>query len=363
MSIIFGAACLAMAAFDQAWAVALLKAVVKSDAIKIGISLVLGAFFVKHVLSSLENVELEAKVSDLEQQLIPPISLTANERMRIEDSVAKARKEPPLSATLSDVIGLETVKQELEGLRRFIEAQRKRERVGLPKQKINLHLVFTGNPGTGKTMIAREIARLYRSYGLLSKGQLIETDRSGLIAEYVGQTAIKTREIVSSAIGGVLFIDEAYSLVDQGQWGFGKEAIDTLLKEIEDKRESFVVIAAGYGDEMEKFLDSNPGLRSRFGKTINFPDYSAEELLEIYELSAKKSGYVVSDSARDWLANWLITEAPIGKKGFGNGRFVRNVFEKTLVAQAHRIGEIGADGRDELQSIVVSDVEAAVARV
>lgn len=361
--IIIFAICLFMAGLQQEWAVKAVKLVTQSDSMKIGASLIIVSFLFKHLLSSVKVVELEAKVSDLEQKLVPPISLSSEEQSRINAAIEKAREESPSLAPLSDVIGMKAVKNELESLRRFIEAQKKRKSVGLPTQKISLHLVFTGNPGTGKTMIAREIANLYRSYGLISKGHLVETDRSGLVSEYVGQTALKTREIVSSAVGGVLFIDEAYSLLDSGGTGYGKEAIDTLLKEMEDKRESLVVIVAGYENEMDKFLNSNPGLRSRFGRTIHFPDYSADELLSIYELSAKKSGYIISDSARSWLANWLVSDAPIGKKGFGNGRFVRNLFEKSLVAQAHRIGEIGAESKDDLESIVASDVETAVGRI
>jgi SpoVK/Ycf46/Vps4 family AAA+-type ATPase len=211
-------------------------------------------------------------------------------------------------------------------------------------------------------MIAREIAKIYMSYGLLKKGHLVETDRAGLVGEYVGQTAIKTKEKIAEAMGGVLFIDEAYSLLD-GSGGYGKEAIDTLLKEMEDSRDEFVVIVAGYGKEMGEFINSNPGLQSRFSTVINFPDYSAEELMQIFELAAKKDGSIVADDARDWLAQWLNSSAPLGAKGFGNGRFVRNLFEKTVVAQSHRLAEINAVEKEVLQLIGISDIKVGASAI
>lgn len=352
------------AGWGTKWASAMLRDGVENRSAVLGASVALGVFGIRYIMQVLKSVELEAKVKSLEEAAIPPVTLTDGEKNAITESIQGAAKDATSVQPLSDVIGLESVKQEVQHLSHFIATQKKRKSVGLPTQRVNLHLVFTGNPGTGKTMIAREIAKIYKSYGVLEKGHLVETDRSGLVAEYLGQTAVKTKEIVQRAMGGVLFIDEAYALLDDsGNGGYGKEAIDTLLKEMEDKRDAFVVIVAGYVREMENFVNSNPGLRSRFSKTIAFPDYSSEELLQIFELTAKKSGYVISSDARNRLARWLVNDAPLGEKGFGNARFVRNLFEKTLIAQAQRVASPEVEGKEALQQITHSDIELGIASV
>ncbi|MDP2126627.1 MAG: AAA family ATPase [Pseudohongiella sp.] len=271
----------------------------------------------------------------------------------IESAKGTSKNQHPLA----HLVGLESVKKDIQQLSHFISTQEKRLVAGLPKQKISLHLVFTGNPGTGKTIMAREIAKIYRSYGLLEKGHLVETDRGDLVGEYVGHTAIKTKAKIKEALGGVLFIDEAYSLVDDK---FGAEAIDTLLKEMEDKRDSFAVIVAGYREEMESFINSNPGLKSRFSRTIDFPDYSAAELLEIFELLCAKAGYIVLDDTRNSLAAWLVNSAPLGEKGFGNGRYIRNLYERTIVAQAERVSTQNLEDKESLQTISAEDISSAV---
>lgn len=283
------------------------------------------------------------------------VQLTDDEKTAISQAIQNSTSKNSLVDPLTEMIGLNSVKEEIKKLRSFIEVQAKRQSIGLSKQKVNLHIVLTGNPGTGKTMVAREIAKIYKSYGLLSSGHLIETDRSGLVAEYVGHTAIKTKEIIAKAQGGVLFIDEAYALLDQEGGGFGKEAIDTLLKEMEDKRDSFVVIVAGYKTEMQSFVNSNPGLKSRFSRIIDFPDYSAEELLQIFELTVKKSNYRLSNEARNALAGYL-SSLEIGIKGFGNGRFIRNLFENSIIVHAERLAKSKIFDDESLKEINADDI-------
>ena len=227
---------------------------------------------------------------------------------------------------------------------------------------MSFHMVFTGNPGTGKTTIARLVAKIYRKLGFLSKGQLIETDRSGLVAGYVGQTAGKVTEVVGSALGGILFIDEAYALARKGMENdFGREAIDTLVKLMEDNRDDLVVIVAGYTDEMHDFLTSNPGLISRFNKYIDFPDYTDDELMAILAMNAKKQGYVVTDEAnavvREMLAGMTLGE----RMDFGNARGMRNTLEKLVQEQANRLAAETAEvTREMLETLTGADARTAL---
>ena len=215
-----------------------------------------------------------------------------------------------------------------------------------------------GNPGTGKTTVARCIARIYKCLGLLSKGQLIETDRSGLVAGYVGQTAIKTQEVIQTAIGGVLFIDEAYTLSNGGSSDFGQESIDTILKSMEDNRDDFVVIVAGYDDLMNDFIHSNPGLESRFNRYIHFEDYTAEQMLSIFVRLCNNNQYLLSDDATGKLKEYF-ENANIAQ--IGNGRGARNLFEKTVTQQAKRIESI-KDPNVDLQMISGEDIDGAIMR-
>ena len=232
-----------------------------------------------------------------------------------------------------------------------------RKEQGLPVSDISYHCVFTGNPGTGKTTVARIIANIYRELGVIRKGHLVETDRSGLVGEYIGQTAVKTNKIIDSAFDGVLFIDEAYSLVTGSSNDYGLEAISTLLKRMEDERNRLIVILAGYGQEMQTFIASNPGLQSRFNRYINFPDYNADELLAIYKRNLERHQYAIDLDAEMVIFNILKTAVNHQDKNFGNARFVRNLFEKTLENQAMRLASISSLTTKMLCTIKMEDVE------
>ena len=256
--------------------------------------------------------------------------------------------------TLNDLIGLTSVKEEITKLYNFIKIQQVRKDKGLRTPDISYHCVFTGNPGTGKTTVARIMAGIYKELGILKKGHLVETDRSGLVAEYVGQTAVKTNKIIDSALDGVLFIDEAYSLVQGAKEDFGQEAISTLLKRMEDDRNRLVVILAGYGSEMKAFIDSNPGLQSRFNRYIHFPDYDADELKQIFLLNAKKNQYSLDDEAMAELEKLLSSAIAHKDMNFGNARFVRNLFEKSIQNQAMRLSS-QPNITEEILSILKSE--------
>lgn len=270
-----------------------------------------------------------------------------------KENIDDLRKE------LDSYIGLSAVKDEVKNLINMATVYKLRLDNNLPTTDISLHMVFSGNPGTGKTMIARFMARVYHSLGLLSVGKLVEVDRSGLVAGYIGQTAIKTSKVLAEAKGSVLFIDEAYTLTSKSENDFGFEAVDTILKSMEDNRDDLVVIVAGYTDLMEDFINSNPGLRSRFNKYLNFEDYSADEMFAIFKLQCEKSFYILDSDAEAELKEYF--EAVCEEAGeFGNARGVRNTFEKILVEQANRIAELPTVLRDDLMKITLSDVKAAL---
>ena len=258
---------------------------------------------------------------------------------------------------LAGLIGLQTVKTEVSKLSNYVKMQQLRKQKGMMSVPVTYHCVFTGNPGTGKTTVARILAGIYRDLGVLRKGHLVETDRSGLVAEYVGQTAVKTNKLIDSALDGVLFIDEAYTLVQGGNGdSYGPEAVATLLKRMEDDRNRLVVILAGYSGPMKTFIESNPGLRSRFNRYIHFEDYSAEELLDIFKIIASKYDYLL-DSAAELKLSKLFDQAVAGKdEHFGNGRFVRNIFEKVMENQASRLASSIDITEDKLRTILSEDI-------
>lgn len=275
----------------------------------------------------------------------------------------KAAEQPPepieeLRKELEGYIGLSVIKKEVQSLINLVTVQKLRRQNDLPVEDLSLHMVFSGNPGTGKTMIARLMSRIYRSLGILSKGQLVEVDRGGLVAGYVGQTAIKTGEVIQKALGGVLFVDEAYALTDHGENDYGQEAVDTLLKAMEDHRDDLIVIVAGYTELMETFVHSNPGLESRFNRFMHFPDYTVEEMLAIFDMRCEKSGYSLENEARDLLKG-LLAIFSLDTKGFGNARGVRNLFERAVSAQANRLAALENITREQLMQLTSGDVRVA----
>ena len=258
-----------------------------------------------------------------------------------------------LMAQLDSLVGLDDVKKDIKNLMNLVKVRRLRKENGLPIPPMSLHMVFMGNPGTGKTTVARIISGLYAAIGVLEKGQLIEVDRSGLVAGYVGQTALKTQEVIKSALGGVLFIDEAYSLASGGENDFGREAIETILKAMEDHRDELIVVVAGYNGPIEKFINS------RFNKYFYFHDYNGEQLLYIFKGQCKKNGYALTEEA-EAEAKAMFEELYENRgENFGNGRDVRNVFEDTVVRQSNRVAALDAPTKDDLMQFLPEDLRDA----
>ncbi len=267
-------------------------------------------------------------------------------------------KEPEKSGMeeLEELVGLETIKHDVKELVALVKVRKIREEKGMKPVPVSLHLVFSGNPGTGKTTVARILAKLYKEIGILETGQLVETDRSGLVAGYVGQTAIKTREKINEAMGGVLFIDEAYALNSEGE-NYGQESIDTILKAMEDYRDKFIVIVAGYTQLMKEFVESNPGLKSRFNKFFEFPDYTVDELQAIFKLQCDKYQYKLTEEAESAIRDEIIFRESTRGENFANAREVRNLFEKIITNQAARVADMEGVDEETLSLITIHDLE------
>ena len=326
----------------------------------------------KRVSNSLDE-SIRKMRADVEKAVDPAI--TDQEALQKADDAIKEAKEmfgqeqaassevqaPPAEPErdpkeeLDELIGLQTIKHDVMELASFAKIQKMRKDQGLKAVPISMHLVFTGNPGTGKTTVARILARLYKNIGVLSKGQLVEVDRSGLVAGYVGQTALKTQEQIKRAMGGVLFVDEAYAL-SQKDDNFGQEAIDTILKAMEDHRDDLVVIVAGYTEPMKKFINSNPGLKSRFNKYIEFEDYSVDELEQIFYLNCKKYDYKVDEDIKHHIRTMIAARKLLKLENFANAREVRNMFEEIIANQARRVSAIENPSVEDMMRICLDDL-------
>lgn len=305
-----------------------------------------------------EQERREKEEAELAREQFQLVKKRLQDREEAEHQAREQRLQQ-LIDELEALVGLQSVKEEIRSLINLIKIRKLREQMQMPIMDMSYHMVFTGAPGTGKTTVARLVSRIYKELGILSKGTVIETDRSGLVAGYVGQTAIKVHELVEQAIGGVLFIDEAYSLVNPDVPNdFGMEAVDTLVKLMEDHRDNLVIIVAGYTQEMKSFLKCNTGLVSRFNKFIDFPDYSVEELLDILDVMAEKAGLRIETGAKEEAGSRLHQMSREQMGEFGNARGIRNLFEKMVMNQANRLILLDKPTREELMAIVREDVIA-----
>jgi len=293
----------------------------------------------------------EIQEIDDKNEVIPDISYT--------ESLDKQINVDNLILDLDNLVGLNSVKYEIKALLNFVKVQDLRKQKNISNTKPSLHSVFYGSPGTGKTTVARLYGQILAAMGFLSRGHLVETDRAGLIGGYVGQTSIKTEEKIKEALGGILFIDEAYALSkgEEIHWDYGDEAIAILLKRMEDFRDDFVVIVAGYPEPMEKFLASNEGLRSRFSTFIHFDDYSTKEMIEIFKRICITENYILSEEAMDYVFTTIDYNYSIRDKSFGNARFVRNLFETVIKNHAIRISNTSNNPSfEELRLILPCDI-------
>ena len=311
---------------------------------------------VKDFLTPEEKASLgiaEEKKKEDKEKPEPPVQEAAAPQ---DPPAAPAEPERDPMEELEELIGLATIKHDVKELMDFVKIQKMRKDQGLRSVPVSLHLVFTGNPGTGKTTVARIISRLYRQIGVLSKGQLVEVDRSGLVAGFVGQTALKCQDKIKEAMGGVLFIDEAYALIGDERDTFGQEAVDTILKAMEDHRDDLVVIVAGYTAPMEKFINSNPGLKSRFNKYIEFPDYTIDELEAIFNMNCSRYDYKVDEMAKPQIRAQIVSRKFKELENFANAREVRNMFEEIITNQARRVSMMENPSAEDMMLITVDDL-------
>lgn len=306
-------------------------------------------------LSNLNDLLEGTSPEAVKAQLVTQEGMSEIEQTLSEGNESEATETlEDLLNQLDALVGLAGVKLEVKTLINLLKVNKIREERGLKVPVISKHLVFLGNPGTGKTTVARLVAKLYKQLGVITKGQLVEVDRSGLVAGYVGQTALKTKEKIQEAMGGVLFIDEAYTL-SKGDSDFGQEAIDTLLKEMEDHRDDFVVIVAGYSSPMRQFLASNPGLSSRFNKTILFEDYDTDELLAILDLFCFSNDVKLSEETTELVKKHLTKLCEEKSEHFANGREIRNLFERAFSNQANRIAALDTISDEALRELIYED--------
>ena len=332
------------------------------------------ALDVAHVVASLDVVPSAAElaaISALRTRLLAGLRRRAPEVTSVEveptdreerpeeaDELEPPRPLEELLAELDELVGLDEVKARVHLVADLLQVQRLRAERGLPTMETSHHLVFTGNPGTGKTTVARLLSQIYRTLGVVERGHLVEVDRSGLVAGFVGQTAPRVTEAFDRADEGMLFVDEAYTLARGNENDFGREAIDQIVKLMEDRRDRVVLVVAGYPAEMDAFLSTNPGLRSRFPTVIDFPDYSTEEIVRIVDLVGAKQRYVLTDDARDKLRRVL--DAVPRTKGFGNARVGRNLFEAAVSRHASRVVRLAEHPDEVLTTLTVEDVPDAV---
>ena len=298
----------------------------------------------------------EKRITGSGRPEVAPCRMVFEELLRADGVLREPADEDDPFAELEGLIGLGSVKEEVRRLVELVKFNQARQAKGLGSESLTHHFIFTGNPGTGKTTVARIIAGIYRKLGVLKKGHLVEVDRAKLIAGYIGQSDAKTEAVINEALDGVLFIDEAYSLTAAGRNDYGRQVVEILLKRMDDLRDRLVVIAAGYTQEMQEFVSFNPGLESRFTKYIDFPDYSADEMVQIFASMAKSKEYVLSDAAAEQVRRRVEQEVASGRAAKGNARFVRNLFKETTERMATRVMAGGRASKRDLQLIEAEDV-------
>ena len=316
--------------------------------------------FIKR-LGNLSNNDKFPKIKDRQSTVLELLykylgsRLIDSEYAILKEINAKSFEE--LSDELNSLIGLENVKKEIEDLVIFNKVQKNREKIGLKKTNRTMHMAFLGNPGTGKTTVARIVGNMYRSLGILSKGHFIEASRTDLIAEYQGQTASKVKRLIQKAKGGVLFIDEAYSITENDKSdSYGRECLTELTKALEDYRDDLVVIVAGYDELMKKFFESNPGLKSRFNYSITFEDYTVDQMFDIFLSYCKNEDYILQESAAERLKKYLDKQSEDSENKNSNGRFVRNVFDKIIMNQAKRLSNLSLPTKENYITILEEDI-------